>query len=77
MLGKKYMTKKEQLRMNNLIAENVRLKDELNKQFRVYGDSLTEKVCLQARIETMREVMAWEIGEEYANDKRANREAAR
>lgn len=63
------MTKKEQLRMNNLIDENMRLKGELSKQFRIYGDSLAEKVCLQARIETIRQVMAWEMGEEYANDK--------
>lgn len=59
------MNRKEALRMDNLIAENVRLKDELSKQFRIYGDSLAEKVCLQARIDTLREVMAWEIGVEY------------
>lgn len=59
------MTRKEALRMDNLIIENIRLKDELNKHFRIYSDTLAEKVCLQARIETMREVMDWKIGEEY------------
>lgn len=59
------MTKKEQLRMDNLIIENIRLKDELNKHFRIYGDTLNENVCLRARIETMREVMGWPIGADY------------
>lgn len=62
------MNRKEALRMDNLILENIRLKDELNKHFRIYSDTLAENVCLKARIETMREVMAWEIGVEYAND---------
>lgn len=59
------MTKKEALRMDNLILENIRLKDELNKHFRIYGDTVAELVSLKARIDTLREVMNWEIGAEY------------
>lgn len=59
------MNKKEALRMDNLILENIRLKDELNKHFRIYSDTLSENVCLKARIDTLREVMNWDVGEEY------------
>ena len=59
------MTKKETLRMNNLIAENIRLQDEITKHLGMYGDLLRETISLRARIETMREVMNWPIGSEH------------
>lgn len=59
------MTKKESMRMDMLIAENIRLRDEVNKHMRIYGDILGEVVSLRTRIETMREVMDWPIGDEY------------
>ena len=59
------MTRKEALRMDNLIAENIRLKDEINKHFRVYGDLLADKVCIEARLETIQEVLKWPLGLEY------------
>lgn len=62
------MTRKEQLRMDNLILENIRLKDALNKHFRVYSDTLSENVCLKARIDTLRDVIAWDIGAEYTEE---------
>ena len=59
------MTKKETLRMNSLIAENAMLKEEISKQLGHYGDILSNKITLEARIQTLREVMDWPIGEEY------------
>lgn len=38
---------------------------ELSKHFSIYSDTLAENVCLKARIETLREVMNWDICTEY------------
>lgn len=59
------MTKKEALRIDNLIAENIGLQDEINKHMRVYGELLSEVVCLRSRIETISEIISWPIGHEY------------
>lgn len=59
------MTKKEQIRLDKLIAENLRLKEELSKHFRIYSDTLSENICLKARIDTLRDVISWDIGSEY------------
>lgn len=59
------MTKKEQLRMDAIISENAQLRNELDKHFKVYSETMGEVVSLRARIETMREVMGWPIGCEH------------
>jgi len=59
------MTKKEQLRMDNLIHQNILLQDKINQHMKIYAEVLGENVDLKARIETMREVMNWRIGAEY------------
>lgn len=59
------MTKKESLRMDELIVENIRLRNEINKHLRVYGELLGEYISLKARLETLHDVMNWPIGTEY------------
>ena len=58
------MTRKEQLKMNALLAENAALKDEITNHFRVYGDLLGEKISLQTRLDTIHEVLNWSLGAE-------------
>lgn len=59
------MTKKEQLRMDELIVLNIRLQDEINKHMRIYGETLSELVQYKTRVETLRDVANWGIGAEY------------
>jgi len=59
------MTRKEQLRMDNILAENALLKEELNTHLRIYSGTLSELVQLKARIETLREVIGWPMGAEH------------
>ena len=59
------MTRKEQLKMNALLAENDALKAEITNHFRIYGELLGEKVSLQTRLDTIHEVLNWSLGAEY------------
>jgi len=59
------MTRKEQLRMDNIIKENAMLKEKMSEHLRIYADMLNENVCLKARLETLSEVMGWPMAGEF------------
>ena len=58
------MTRKEALKMDSLVDENAKLRDQISRHMSIYGDCLCDIIALKSRIETMREVMAWPIGVE-------------
>ena len=59
------MTKKEQLRMRELEGRIAGL-EQLNADLiRGYGEVASELIEYKARLESIREVMAWPLGEEY------------
>ena len=60
------MTRKEQLRMNNIIKENDMLKEKMSEHLRIYSDMLNENIFLKARLrETLNEVFNRPIAEEF------------
>ena len=60
------MTRKEQLRMDNIIKENDMLKEKMSEHLRIYADTISENVCLKARLrETLNEVFSRPIAEKY------------
>jgi len=59
------MTRKEQLRMDNIIKENAMLKEKMSEHLRIYSDTISENVCLKARLETLSEVMGWPMAAEF------------
>ena len=60
------MTKKEQLRMRELEGRIAGLEQRNADLIRGYGEVASELIEYKARLESIREVMAWPLGEEYA-----------
>lgn len=51
------MTKKEQQKMRRLELENEHLRDEIEKQLRIYGENVFELIDLRAKIQLVREAL--------------------
>ena len=59
------MTKKEQLRMRELEGQIAGLEQRNAEMMRGWGDLASECIEYKARLESIREVIAWPLGEEY------------
>ena len=60
------MTKKEQLRMRELEGRIAGLEQRNAEITKAWSRLASECIEYKARLESIREVMAWPLGEEYA-----------